>query len=496
MRKKLFEKRRFISSVAVLLTFTMLISGCGKDDSYAVDDYYVGNDVTEASGNGVSEETEEASNSENSESKESGNLADRLGGKSVKYNGSMTVNGQAINFKLYYNVDSSIEKLPTYKAAPITENDVMEAEIVNNIFGDTATPLTGSDERSFDVNDGDSEYVIGCMETLAAHNAVDTKASGKPGIPTWIDNNDFYAHTYEGQYRNIDYQLIIAYSRKYGEKSIVLYPKNVGDVVGDSSLNQIAMIGSDGLLTVYENGKPKFIDVHDSMKDSPNKSKKSDEELHAMIMDSLKNQMYISLPEDGIALSMSGYGYYYATGSLPSGDSDEASSEKLELLYFNEGNIESEDMTGAVRDGYISISMDSISGIPMMIGVNSLNSLEALEREDISGGMIAVNDNGIVGINITACYNIHDMVTEDSKILSFDSAMDALRKGLEKDVPGITKCNFNDIGLYYYPVKSPDNPEEYTYIPAWVLAGTYGGSLKGVVILNAIDGSIVQSVFK
>ena len=127
-----------------------------------------------------------------------------------------------------------------------------------------------------------------------------------------------------------------------------------------------------------------------------------------------------------------------------------------------------------------------------------MDNIDLVYDGDFSYGLVMVNDSGIIGLELPISYNVDGTITEDSTLLSFDSAMEAMETAIEKecDLKGNTKCTFDYIELNYFPVKSPDDPNEYTFVPAWVAYGSYHGPIMGRVVINAIDGSLLQCIFK
>ena len=49
---------------------------------------------------------------------------------------------------------------------------------------------------------------------------------------------------------------------------------------------------------------------------------------------------------------------------------------------------------------------------------------------------------------------------------------------------------FGDIEMVYYPIKTSESQDEYTYIPTWELTAKDKGSEYAKVYINAVDGSI------
>ena len=68
-----------------------------------------------------------------------------------------------------------------------------------------------------------------------------------------------------------------------------------------------------------------------------------------------------------------------------------------------------------------------------------------------------------------------------------------------EQLKGLRRLYFNRMTMCYYPVRNPDDENEYTYIPVWEFM-TNGGDLNSggksvVVYVNAIDGSLIDVVY-
>ena len=487
MRKFNFRKKA-IRSVAIMFTLTMLISGCGnKDDDFEVD-YYGGtagseSGSDEASGD-IDEDTEGDTAASSSAGSEVGNLAERLGGEKLQYNDSITVNGATINFNLSYTASTSIESIPTFSGTPLRDTDVNEEEIVKNIFGDTAVALTGSNERKLTENsDENSEMLIGEYQSLVFRYNLKDEYINYSNLPSWQDNNDYYAHVYEGEYLGIDYQLLIAYNNLFHEKTIVLYPKHIEQLAANDSTDAMTVVNSNGMITTYSNGKPNFISLSDAT-DIPNECQKSDEELIEQADETLRTKMDINLPQGSLTLDSNTF--------MLMGVEGVSTEDRSEIIYYNEAEFSSGDYSNLRRNGYATIVRYGVNGIPL------IDSLDSITLGNPLYGYVFLDDRGILGTAMPVAYSCGEMITEDSTLLSFDRAMEAMESAIENDVNlnGATKLEFDYLDLNYFPVKSPDDPTEYTFVPAWVAHGHNKGEYTARVVINAIDGSLLQGIFE
>ncbi len=485
MRKVNFRKKA-IRSVAIMLTLTMLISGCGKkEDDFDVD-YYGGNPGNESDSGEVSEDIDgdtEGDSASTSTGSEIGNLAERLGGEKLEFNDSITVNGAQINFNMSYTASTSIESIPTFKGTPIRDTDVKEEEIVKSIFGDKAVALTGANERKMTENsDENSEMLITEYQNLVFRYNVNDEYVNYSNLPSWKDDNEYYVHIYEGEYNDIDYQLLIAYNGSVHEKTVVLYPKDIQKLAGNDATDAMTVVNSNGLIQTYSDGKPNFINLSDAT-DVPNECQKSDEELIEQADETLKSKMNIYLPEGCLTLDTN---IYMLMGVEGIGDGN-----RSEIIYYNEAELIAGDYSNLRRNGYATIVRYGINGIPL------IDSIDTITLGDPLYGTVFLDDRGILGVAMPVAHNCGEIISEDSTLLSFDRAMEAMKSAIENDVNlnGATKLEFDYLDLEYFPVKSPDDPNEYTFVPAWVAYGHNKGAYNARVVINAIDGSLLQDIF-
>ncbi len=487
MRKNVFRKKA-IRSVAIMLTLTMLISGCGKkEDDFDVD-YYGGtagnvSGSEEASGD-TEGDSEEDTAVNASTGKDVGNLAERLGGENLQFDDSINVNGAVINFKLSYTASTAIQSIPTFKGSPIRDTDVKEEEIVNNLFGDKAVALTGANERKFTENsDENSELLISDYQSLVFRYNVNDEYVNYSNLPSWQDKDDCYYHTYEGEYLGIEYQLLISYSSSFHTMTVLLYPKDLTKLAGDDAIDAMTVVNSNGIIQTYTNGAPNFVNLSDAT-DSPNECQKSDEELLEQADEILKNKMNIYLPEGALTLNSSTY-------MLMGFDKHEA-DDRAEIIYYNDADFNAGDYSSVRRNGYATIVRYGVNGIPL------IDSLDSITLGNPLYGTLFLDDRGILGASMPVSYNCGEMITEDSTLISFDRAMEAMESAIqnEANLNGTTKLEFNYLELDYFPVKSPDDPNEYTFVPAWVAYGNNRGEYTGRVVINAIDGSFLQGIFE
>lgn len=472
----------------ILLSGLLAMSGCGKKVDTIEE--YGGQTVAESSTTGTDSTVSEegASGTEGSVTSSSiGTLSDKLGGDKVSFKDSVEVQGQFINIDINYDVPD-VEAIPTYKIKPITAENLKEDEIVANIFGDTAVPL----DRELTKESGDNTELIESAKTIfevneqAEHNTLQ-RCKG------WIDADGFLFHTYEGQYRGIDYQLSLSYSDSLERIYILLYPKKFTDLCENPELEYCSITNIDGSLNNFYQNEMKIINIPEVMADRPNECTLSDEELSDLIRKSLSENFYLSIPEGeaGLTFHKSFFdGYFTVDESKITDDS------KSELVFLAHDDVESDSLSGAIRHGYVGQLMCGLEDIAFT------NKNSYFDPTDV--GNVIVDNEGIISLQFAASYNFEEELSDNAELLNFNTAMQAFKKAASEnlDLSQLSQSEsrnltFTEARLIYFPVSSPDDPEDYTYVPAWAVIGTNGRSsgngnaILTIFIINALDGSFI-----
>ena len=482
MIKHLGVKKNY--RAAILLTGMLTaFSGCGKEiqsiDEYggqSVDSAVVLNDETSEA------EKSEAVTSDGSMVSE-GSLKDKLGNSEFDFNESVEVNNVLVNFNLHYTVPD-VQSVPTYKISPITSATVDEETWVRNMFGDTAVAYGSGDKETLDHKKGDNHFIVEEVQEILYENQIEDNIIRK--TPAWYEEDGFFLHTYEGVHNDITYQMIISYSDSERELCIVYYPKNMSDVIDDKSLEYFSYTDIDGLLYTWNDSTMKSHNIAQVMSNRPNECTLTDEELSESIINNFKDNFGITLPEEAVALHSDMTFNYVA-------QSESKTSDKAgEIIFYNDDVAQSDNLEGAVRHGYTAFVLESLSGIPFAFDYS--NMIKA----------VYVDNDGVFGAQIMISYTFDEQSSEDSTLLTFDNAMECLKKAVQNDLDvEIASHNngssilFDDISLRYYPQVSPDDNSEATYIPVWVVNATNKnqGYSDISILINAVDGSLIDILY-
>lgn len=457
--------------------FCLSITGCGNQP-IKVEDY------------GYNTESKADSENENdSVYSTSKSLSSMLGGTDLSYNNTFNLGDKQISIDVDYNLNET-ESLSEYMLEAVHEDQFNEQNIVNNFFGDTAIPF--NKDATLNVENGDSIYAIMASQMITFNNTNsgnDVASWGSSGS-AWMDEGTYYIHTYNGTYRNTDYQLLISYSHSTNELNVVLFPKNVGDLVGDQSYEYMDFSDHTGRYYSYYKNQMKSYPINEVMSDRPNKCTLSDDQVIDTASSIIKEKIGIDYPKEALSMHSNLTGLVNDYSGEP---------QKCEILYFPESALSSENFEGAIRNGYALSVLGSLDKLNVL--TNTTNTSNSVSM--YNNGLVCIDDQGIVALYISAKYSFKEKTVENVKVLSFNDALDSFVKeapnklDLSKEKRVDNNVKFNYIQLVYYPIPKDESSNEYRLVPAWSL-DTLNSSKEPIarVLINAEDGSYITTLFK
>ena len=468
--------RKYRKIIAITLSLLILsLSGC-KDKEISVDDY---GDMEQA----ADEKKEE---SENNIIDSSESLSEMLGDKELEYTKPFNLCGKNATIDVAFKPNDT-DILSVYNIEPIDEATFDEKAIVSNLMGDTAVALNSDERKYLNVDLDDSQYVISSCQYVLYHN------KGKYNImanscPTWVDEDTYYIHTYEGKYNGVTSQLMISYSKNYDEFVVVLYPKLPGEVVGNPSFDMMGDSSPDGKFYYWYSGSVREIVLDEDMKDRPNECAMSDDDLTTTVNESLKNAMNLSYPMESMSLYENTYNVVINSDKAP---------VRNEMLFYNTDAVKSGTMEGAVRNGYMMSVMKNLCNQRIMTDTEVIND----KADELQTGMVSVNDSGVYAFVLTTKYNFKDKVTDNAQILSFEKAMDAFVEAAEANIQpenlenADATINFSSVELVYFPVIDKDIKNNGRLIPAWSIEAQNEKRQTVVrILIDATDGSFITAL--
>lgn len=499
-------KKGVAGLIVATLSMSMLLSGCGsKTEDFS--DYGTISDSADSAEQDDNGDTSDDSVDSGSEKKtksddgskasaiEEGFLSEKLGltkGETqIQYSGDFEAGGKTVGIN-FSGVIEDTDSLPTYKVKEIKEEDVHESEIVDKVFGGAGVPLNTEDRKFLNTEQGDSDMVISYCSSISYRNGDE---SSWQRTRTWIENENYFLHIYEGKINEADYQLVISYSKKFHEKAVCLYPKNFGDVSGDSDIKGIGISDPNGMFYYYQMGSGiKEYDLNTIMADRPNVCTLNDDELYDKIISTINDQCFMNVPKEGINFASSLYGREY----MPEMTAElKAKGAKSEMVLLKEEELDDPNLPGASRNGYVATYMGRLGNQDIIDSMDDIG----YRGDDIDYSMFYVNDSGLIAYSICSSYNFEEMLSENVSVLKLEDGMKAFEKAMSENfdiskTDIAEKAEFNKMEIKYCPMPIPDGaPDEYYLVPCWVGTIDKAGSTKAMGVISAVDGTFIKVAY-
>ncbi len=481
--------RKKINKGIIAMLLAISLTGCGAKQTETVEEYggtvqsvTVGESEVETGSSEVS-----AEGSADPGSYLEGSLSDKLGGEEANLKGDFTIGDISVNIDAHVSVRDT-EQLPSYKIRKIEESDFKEEETVSSLLGAGAEKA----DRVLSVDNGDSSELIDSMIGLyltyneeaaeAAESKTRDEEVSNSNMPGWVDDENYYIHTYEGDVNGVTYQLSLGFDKRDNTAFIGYFPKKVGDFLGNSNIDTVMnfWIPEDlrNQATVQD-----FL-ATDKLKGSGESELKDAESF-------LREKAGIKIPENYMQFGVTGSEedkeqLFYVSGAALQKTVYE-NSWSMENIFdikkcFDEIGPDNSEINGFIADLGRYISNQEVY-LPFGDSEDSL----------YSDGQVYLTDKGIMGFRYTYNYEFEEKVSDNVPVLSFDSLVPALENELADSMdPTVFSgktINISDAYLVYYPMPSPSDQKECTFVPAWeFLANEYSTA----IVMNAMDGSIIS----
>ena len=463
---------------AVLIGMMLLLTACGNKDAKDVSEYGTESSTTgteQAGGGATTASGSTEAGTVAPKANTGSSLLAQLGGENLKFQSDFQIGTKKAKIDTECNVTDS-PTLESYRLHAITEDRIYEAEVVKALFGDSAQEV----RRKVGTKHGDSDNVVSMCTDFAMFSGDGDgfdEEEVPEEVPGWVDEDDYYLHTYEGKWNGVDSQLTVSYTKDEQQKGFAFGPKNWGDAIGKPELEGVTVVG-DSEYYVIDPESGEYVDKDASkLKDKENHASMNIEDAVAKAKSFFSDTMKLKLTSDGI---------------IPSSKNADGSAEYEgdNLMFYPKSAIKDESMTGAVINGYAMV-------------INSQISNQECHLSEFSDDVIRYNygniwfaDKEVAGFYILISLDYDECLSDQVAILSFENAMKVVQQGLEKQFDSSKATGdtveFRDAQLVYYPVQSPKDPAEFTYVPAWLLyAYTNNAYMMGEVLANATDGSIL-----
>ena len=459
-------KKKKLRLICLLMATLLVFSACGKKDT-TVTDY--------------GSESGESSDSDTPKTSTGATLSEMLGGEELTYSNTFNIEGKAAEIDVKYSVKDT-DNLCIFNTEALAESEVDEDAIVKNIFGDSGTALN-TDETEFLKEKENAAEIVHTNNTIVSMNG-DTSNSYTDKCRAWIDNDNYFLHTYQGKYNGLDYQLLISYSRTFDMMTVALYPIDPGELSGNPDLDQFAMSYPDGSLYVYNDSFTLTnIKLDETMSDRPNECTLSDDELKTKVTETMSKFLGVNYPKESVS--------FYSTSDyivIPDG----TKLVKNEIVYYNEDSLNTDNLDGAVRDGYqLSVMFDICDQYVR-------SSVMSTEANMLQSGSVLVDDSGVIGFNVSTQYKFKDKNADGVSVLSFKGAMDSFvdEAGKNCELKDFEEADasikFTDVQFVYFPLTLDDGTIQLT--PAWELLATNDKNrFVALVYINAVDGSYITT---
>ncbi|MCR5700852.1 MAG: hypothetical protein K6G76_01760 [Lachnospiraceae bacterium] len=472
----------------VLVMCSIILFGCGNTD--VVTDY---GDEQNADESGKMDDVKP------SVSTSGASIREMIGTDSIEYYDNFAVDGIPVEV----NVKCQVPDIPSVSAYQLTrvgDGKVNEEQIVKALFGETAKELSEID-TSEDYRD--SKYLGMCDEyhSIVEAMGIDLFVDFDPSkfekvdeedynvqiLPDdeaanykWIDEEDYFIHLYQGAYEGVDYGLIYAYSYKYETLYISFVPITLENYFEDEKYVEYSGYHQD------ENSGE---ETSFGASNKQNECNMTDDEIINTANDFLCDKLMLEKYDDMLSFyddtgekiygkSKTGIGFYKSFDG-PQSAFDRLDGYELYITQKKSGLLPS---AGKVSDDAYYRDFRYSTGYVLS-----------------NAGRVHVTSRGILSVSLSWQVDVTD-VTDNVTLLNGDSIKKCFRSAVENNIErnkmGTRRqLYFNKLDLRYYPVRNPDDDNEFTYVPAWEFTATAQARTEVIVYINAIDGELIDVVY-
>mgnify|MGYP007101875690 FL=1 len=523
---------------AVFVSFSLLVSGCGKKDM--VKDYGYQQETDEGgendkgskngAGTGSDEAAENTSDTDDSATPQSiseNGLQGKLGTDKIVWEREFDVGGKSISVDASYDVPE-IDKLAAYRIEKVSEDSSREETVVKNVLEDTAKKLDKlSDVNSYLVDAGDAYHRASWIENVynqimlmdhydlalsESEGNSDNEGSDPdaypehrdttiPDLPGQLDRvtddgeDWYYIHCYAGKHDGIDYALVYGYSYFIEREYIAFAPIDPGEYIGNSEINTMFTDvtfghddenadGDDNADSADNDGS------NDILSGITNEYNAEDNTLIESAEKFLSDTLGISSYEGDISFNQ-------ADMVLNGMFMGESTIGRTEMVFCTEIE-DKEGFDNILKDGYEVYLNGRFQGVPVAKITNDFNGYSegSTEYNMNNSGSVCITSKGIYSVDIARQFDVKEILSDDVPLISADNVLDCFEAAMPEAVKNEKYADkksmrFDRITFVYYPVESPEKNGEYTYIPAWAFTGhDQMSTLYSTVYINAMDGSL------
>ena len=504
------------------LTLMLSVTSCGKDehtvDDYVVDDYAVESDsvsdnLADSTTDDDADNTADISDSDSNEIKTDGRSLTQIFGEKISANDSITVGSVNANFKINYQVPEA-PMVNVYEGSFIENNSDIEKQIVNNFFGGTEQNL----EEIKYVNDSDyimllyryrSILMIQTLghkvESVSSDDFAKYNQNIDPSfedVYTWVDEDSYYIHMYEGEYNGNRYGMIYSYDKAKLTRNIFICPISMAEYFPDMDAKTMFVVdpqsnfGSENMCSMSET---------DVMNDASDVVEKFGLSKKNILLTANPN---MEIPEMNL-LSVYDEEAFTEMPKLVFADSDMMNAAR-KLNDTNpmgrtyEYKLLKEQQQSRQTD-YEAVNLTENGYAVYLYDEPFSDKIIPQSPSTFNRGSILYTDKGLYSVDISLVAEI-DNVVDGVQLLSFDEIKECFKDVLGND-PVITQkssgsLEVSSVDFTYVLIEDEENNSKAKYVPAWYFV-TKDKKLKSGEqaityehILNAMDGSDLKDTIK
>ncbi|MBQ9608139.1 MAG: hypothetical protein IJV15_01680 [Lachnospiraceae bacterium] len=467
--RKLFNKKRLIYPLAVALTIAVMGTGCEKNDNKVID-YGVADGTPATASDGTTDSVAVQ-----------GGLRERLGTENIVWQDSFESGGENYSVDIEYTIPD-VERVPIYNFNLLSDVDSKEQEILDNLFEDNYSEVHENymfdAQRMFTEEDyfdgelldlsGKISYYWEGYSGMAADNNMEWQEADESEefYNSWGDYKNNSVHTYRGMYENREYYAVFFLNRDDKFINFSLLPVDVSEF-------------TDGKYEEYTY----FYGV-EYLYDSDGEFELTADETDNVCYE--KKEEFLDMANDFINNKLASFGSMFLFQSYFS----EIGFKSVQVRFFDHSYYD----TDFLLDGYVFMANQQIADIyPIYLG----SAIPASISQWYGSNSILISSKGILCVDDIRIYADYCApYAEDTTLIGIDALKDTFKDIMMNEYDAskqvMKNVTFKSMEFDYYPLANPENDNEFTYVPVWVInAESNNQMIYSRVIINAVDGSLV-----
>ena len=294
-------------------------------------------------------------------------------------------------------------------------------------------------------------------------------------IDTWVDDEEFFYHTYCGEKDGYSYYLFVGFRKDINMLNLELWPENPGEIIGDSDLNRMEWFNSEFGGVTFSDGRT----IQEVMKDCKNRSFLDENSVIDITGGFIGQVIPVLISKNDLKFNTYG------------------NNSRDQVYFFNDSIAKTQKYDESIVDGYC-IHFSNLQN-----GGNYLKWTDMVEHiltyndytPDGNSGEILVHDDGVIACSLQVTYMIEE--ANPVKVLNLNEikrkfSEDIVEKLIVDSVEGdVLLCN--SVVFEYYGKVSENETDLKEYIPSWKYSIQLGDRKNyATVYQNAVDGTIIK----